>query len=164
MAQPLPIPHVRGEGKPPPRSPPLVAFAHLVSWLPQSHRSSRSPVGTSLQTDDHASTSPPSFYGPGALPGAQPTVLKHWRQSNCWKKSINGSGSSVRCRSWNFIVRSAVVCAAWLISLSGDSVRVSPIMLWQPRLKSINYLGSGPSMYAIGAASSNACKEYNNEP
>jgi len=30
--------------------------------------------------------------------------------------------------------------------------------------ESINYRGSDPSIYAIGAASSNACKEYNNEP
>jgi len=38
-------------------------------------------VCTSLQTDNHASNPPLSFfYRPGALPAAQPTVSKHWRQ------------------------------------------------------------------------------------
>ena len=36
-------------------------------------------ICTSLQTDNHASTSPLSFYRPDALPAAQPTVSKHWR-------------------------------------------------------------------------------------
>jgi len=34
---------------------------------------------TSLQTDNHTNTSSFSFYSPYALPGAQPTVSKHWR-------------------------------------------------------------------------------------
>ena len=34
-------------------------------------------VCTSLQTDNHASTSPFSFYGLDALPAAQPTASKH---------------------------------------------------------------------------------------
>jgi len=34
-------------------------------------------VCTSLQTDNHASTPPLSFYRPDALPAAQPTVSKH---------------------------------------------------------------------------------------
>jgi len=34
-------------------------------------------VCTSLQTDNHANTSPLSFYGPDALPAAQPTASKH---------------------------------------------------------------------------------------
>jgi len=36
-------------------------------------------VCTSLQTDNHAWTSPLSFYMPDALPAAQPTASKHWR-------------------------------------------------------------------------------------
>jgi len=32
---------------------------------------------TSLQTDNHASTPPLSFYRPDALPAAQPTASKH---------------------------------------------------------------------------------------
>jgi len=37
-------------------------------------------ICTSLQTDNHASTSPLSFYRPDALPAAQPTASKHWMQ------------------------------------------------------------------------------------
>jgi len=34
-------------------------------------------IWTSLQTDNHTSTSPLSFYRPDALPAAQPTASKH---------------------------------------------------------------------------------------
>jgi len=37
-------------------------------------------ICTSLQTDNHASTSPLSFYSPDALPDAKPTASKHRRQ------------------------------------------------------------------------------------
>ena len=43
-------------------------------------------VCTSLQTDNYVSTPPLSFYGPDALPVAQPTASKHWRQ----RMNING--------------------------------------------------------------------------
>jgi len=46
----------------------------------QWHQLGYIQVCTSLQTDNHASTPPLSFYRPDALPAAQPTVLKHWRQ------------------------------------------------------------------------------------
>jgi len=36
-------------------------------------------ICTSLQTDNHFSTLPLSFYRPDALPVAKPTVSKHWR-------------------------------------------------------------------------------------
>jgi len=36
-------------------------------------------ICTSLQTDNHASTSPFSFYRPDALLAAQPTASKHWK-------------------------------------------------------------------------------------
>jgi len=36
-------------------------------------------ICTSLQTNNHASTPPLSFYRPDALPATQPTVSKHWR-------------------------------------------------------------------------------------
>jgi len=39
-----------------------------------------SGISRSMQTANHASTSPPSFYRPDALPAAQPTGSKHWRQ------------------------------------------------------------------------------------
>jgi len=35
-------------------------------------------ICTSLQTDNHTSTPPLSFYRPDALPAAQPTASKHW--------------------------------------------------------------------------------------
>ena len=41
-----------------------------ISWA-------RMQACTSLQTDNHASTLPLSFYRPDALPAAQPTASKH---------------------------------------------------------------------------------------
>jgi len=38
-------------------------------------------ICTSLQTDNHASTSPHSFYRPDGLPAAQPAASKHWRHN-----------------------------------------------------------------------------------
>jgi len=50
----------------------------------QWHQLGHMQVCTSLQTDNHASTPPLSFYRPNALPAAQPTASKHWRQhSSC---------------------------------------------------------------------------------
>jgi len=42
----------------------------------QWHQLGRMQVCTSLQTDNHASTPPLSFYWLDALPAAQPTVSK----------------------------------------------------------------------------------------
>ena len=50
-----------------------------IRW--QSHQLYRMQIiCTLLQTDNHASTSPLSFYRPDALPAAQPTASEHWRQ------------------------------------------------------------------------------------
>ena len=46
----------------------------------QWHQLGHMQVCTSLQTDYHASTPPLCFYRPDALPAAQPTASKHWRQ------------------------------------------------------------------------------------
>jgi len=46
-------------------------------------------ICTLLQTDNHASTSPLSFYKPDALFAAQPTASKHWRQHSGHKHSRN---------------------------------------------------------------------------
>ena len=43
----------------------------------QWHQLGRMQVCTSLQTDDHASTPPISFYRPDALLAAQPTASKY---------------------------------------------------------------------------------------
>ena len=48
-------------------------------WYQLGHRQ----VCISLQTDNHASTPPLSFYRPDALPAAQPTASKHWRRCRC---------------------------------------------------------------------------------
>ena len=45
----------------------------------QWHELEHMQVCTSLQTDNHASTPPFSFYRPDALPAAQPTASKYWR-------------------------------------------------------------------------------------
>ena len=45
----------------------------------QWHQLGHMQVCTALETDNHASTSPLSFYRPDALPAAQPTASKHWR-------------------------------------------------------------------------------------
>jgi len=42
-------------------------------------------VCTSLQSDNHASTTPLNFYRPDALPAAQPTASKHRRHKNGYK-------------------------------------------------------------------------------
>ena len=46
----------------------------------QLHQLGHMQVCTPFQTDNHASTSPLSFYRQDALPAAQPTASKHWRQ------------------------------------------------------------------------------------
>jgi len=47
----------------------------------QWHQLGHIQVCMSLKTDNHASTSPLKFfYRPDALPAAQPTASKHWRQ------------------------------------------------------------------------------------
>ena len=45
------------------------------------HQLGHMQVCTSLQTDNHASTTPLSFYRPDALPAAQPTGSKHLRHN-----------------------------------------------------------------------------------
>ena len=57
----------------------------------QWHQLGYMQVCTSLQTDNHASTPPHSFYRPDALPATQPTASKHKKQMG-WvslKHSIN---------------------------------------------------------------------------
>ena len=47
----------------------------------QWHQLGQMQVCTLLQTDNHASTPQLSFYRPDALPAAQPTASKHWRNA-----------------------------------------------------------------------------------
>ena len=55
-------------------------FTEANEW--QRHQLGHMQVCTSLQTDNHADTSPLSFVRPDALPAAQPTASKHWRHCN----------------------------------------------------------------------------------
>ena len=52
-------------------------------------------ICTLLQTYNHASTSSLIFYGPDALPDAQPTASKHWRQLGCVIAGEGTAGLSV---------------------------------------------------------------------
>ena len=45
-------------------------------------------VCTLLQTDNHASTPPLSFYRPDALPATQPTASKQWRHDHFREKCL----------------------------------------------------------------------------
>ena len=59
----------------------------------QWHQLGHMQVCTSLQTYNHASTPPLSFYRPDALPAAQPThttVSKHWRQFTTKRRQKRG--------------------------------------------------------------------------
>jgi len=55
----------------------------------QWHQLGYMQVCTSLQTDNHASTPPLSFYRPDALPAAQPTASKQRIYSNILVSKIN---------------------------------------------------------------------------
>jgi len=58
----------------------LILLEQMMGW--QWHQLDHMQIiCTSLQTDNHTSTSPLSFYRPDALPAAQPTASKHWRHS-----------------------------------------------------------------------------------
>jgi len=49
--------------------------ARVNEW--QWHQLGHMQVCTSVQSDNHASTPPLSFYRPDALPAVQPTASKH---------------------------------------------------------------------------------------
>ena len=62
----------------------------------QWHQLGHMQVCISLRTDNHASTTPLKvFYRPDALPAAQPTSSKHWRQLLTMKLQAN----SVWCKT-----------------------------------------------------------------
>ena len=65
----------------------------------QWHQLGHMQVCTSLQTDNHNNTHHSVFYRPDALPAAQPTASKHWRDNflyqNCRKISSMQTKHSV---------------------------------------------------------------------
>ena len=96
----------------------------------QWHQLGHMQASTSLQTNNHASTPPLSFYRPDALPAAQPIASKHWRQLQCLivcsrKTTVTGSAKS----SWKltfealqgqisrFVVQPAEISQVFLPSL-----------------------------------------------
>ena len=58
---------------------PILDFTEATDPEWQWHQLGHMQVCTSLQTNNHASTPPLSFYRLDALPAAQPTASKHWR-------------------------------------------------------------------------------------
>jgi len=69
----------------------------------------------SLQTDNHTSTSPLSFYRPDALPATQSTASKHWNKHN--RKQIHGN-----VENWSpHRISLDFVCSAWRRSPLHDS-------------------------------------------
>jgi len=62
-------------------------------------------VCTSLQTDNHASTPPVSFYRPDALPASQPTASKHWAVICC---------NVTDCSRWICFLRCSKIMATML--------------------------------------------------
>jgi len=63
------------------KSKPNLDFTEARDSEWQWHQLGHMQVCTSLQTENHASNPPLSFYRPDALPAAQPTASKHWRQN-----------------------------------------------------------------------------------
>jgi len=60
-------------------------------------------ICTSLQIDNHASTSSLNFYRPDTLPETQPTASKHWRQY--LREEENSKLSSQWQTSWDWRTR-----------------------------------------------------------
>ena len=84
----------------------------------QWHQLGHMQVCTSLQTNNHASTPPVSFYRPYALPAAQPTVSKHWRHEH-WRHDPRWSG-------WSSVI-GAKICHTGNYSQSFTNVAFSLI-------------------------------------
>jgi len=89
-------------------------------------------ICTSFLTDNHGSISSLNFYTPDALPDAQPTVLKHWRQcqirqmmtliNHCQNSTQLGSHSA-ECRAQRLCCLSAErrsTCETWGTSGTRD--------------------------------------------
>ena len=89
----------------------------------QWHQLGHMQVRTLLQTDNHASTPPLSFFRPDAIPAAQPTASKHWRQQLCtftselkyWDISFDLVVSVILNN--NFIVEEFQAISSWTVCL-----------------------------------------------
>ena len=79
-------------------------------------------IYTSLQTDNHTSTSPLSFYRPDAVPPAQPTASKHRRHYYCRNSKRIRSYSIINVKRILLLVNMPDTKAR---ALSEDGVRLS---------------------------------------
>jgi len=69
-------------------------------------------IYTSLQTDNHASTSPLRFYRPDALPGAKPRVSKQWRHNYSYCKDGNNVPYTVAVLTFDGILEGDLGCSS----------------------------------------------------
>jgi len=77
-------------------------------------------ICTLLQTDNHASTSPLSFYRPDALPAAQTTASKYWRQKQVEVKVIWHKAASLLHMRWFSRIRQvAPMCTSYIERKNG---------------------------------------------
>ena len=82
----------------------------------QWHQLGHTQVCTLLQTDNHASTPPLSFLQADALPAAQPTVSKHWRQQNGhWYAGKNSQTARVRGGPIYLYINVVIYCMQTLL-------------------------------------------------
>ena len=81
---------------------------------------------TSLQTDNHTITPSLTFYRPDALPDAQPTASKHWRQ--------NISNLNKRCK----VCRLSRRCGWWCRSRGGRPCSIDPALMESLEMSSVS--------------------------
>ena len=109
-------------------------------------------VWTSLQKDNHDSTSPLSFYRLDALPATQPTVSKPWRHTGCmWcdrknQKTANALWHHSRCRRWVTTVRrdaASHLAADWWSFRCSPNRDVAGLCLASATLPCFKHIQSG---------------------
>ena len=83
----------------------------------QWHQLGHMQVCTSLQTDNHASTPPLSFYWPDALPAARPTTSKHWRPQYCGLQYCGLLFQYLSAILWNLLFTSLLCTLSGLFDM-----------------------------------------------
>jgi len=119
----------------------------------QWHQLGHTQICTSPTTDNHASTSPPSFYRPDAFPTTHPTASKHWMQS---------SELATRASSWNHLqnvvelvsfnsdaeLKWVIICVL-LCELIKLVCHVSKVLCWNILLAVLQLLETGSNALCI---------------
>ena len=85
-----------------------------LQWYQLGHMQ----ICTSLQSDNHASTPPLSFYRPDALPAAQPTASKHWRDMTTVSSKC-GITKVIITSHYNVFVMNLRIYSSCMSSVSG---------------------------------------------